>query len=867
MANHTLGTIRGTIEIDYDGAGIVKAVRDVDKVKKSGGDLDKVSDKILGAFGKFAKGGIQLAGALNLAHGAITGVAGALAIIGPLAAAGFATLPGLIASGAAALVVFKLATAGVGKALKAAGGDADKFNAAIAGLSPQAQAFAKALRASMPGLKAFQQGIQDAFFQGTDRQVAGVVKAIQSLQTNAVAVASTMSRVVQNVVQFATSAKSIDSVKAILAGVSAFLDRIGTSLGPLVQAFLGLAAQASVFGGTLGGVVANALSKMVDFLSKVNLQDLFATALPILKSLGSFLSDIAGIAAQLFSVFTTNGGEAAGILAELASNLSDFLNSAQGQSALAALGSAMSAISGAAGQIFLALLQAIAPAIVALAPGVTTLAGQIAGVLVPAINILNPLLTALAGFLADNMAWIGPLAGAVVVLAAGYKTYAAATKAVAAVQTVLQSKMAGAIAVWTLQKLAILGSTAATVANAIVTGTTAVAAWIANTAAVVANRIAVAAGAIAMGVVRAATIAWTAVQWLLNAALSANPIGLVVIAIAALVAGIILAWKHSETFRNIVLATWAAIKAAAKALWTGIVAAFNGIRTGISNALNWIRNFSKTVWNGIVAGIRAYINLYRTIISGGINAAKAVWTNTLNGIRNVAKSIWAGIVALISSYIGKIRSVINGIRSIIATVRNAFNAARQAAANSIGSLLSLVRSIPGRIRSALGGLGSLLFGAGQKIIRGFISGIGSMIGAVRAKAQSVISAVTRFLPGSPAKEGPLSGRGYVLLRARRFMNDFAQGIEDGSQQPRAALLGAVNPLARATVPSGSTGRSGSSSAPPVVTVGGGTRQYTLEIDGRTLTTLVVDAITGSPIAVSKAADEGSRRSAWAGSGR
>ena len=68
-----------------------------------------------------------------------------------------------------------------------------------------------------------------------------------------------------------------------------------------------------------------------------------------------------------------------------------------------------------------------------------------------------------------------------------------------------------------------------------------------------------------------------------------------------------------------------------------------------------------------------------------------------------------------------------------------------------------------------------------------------MINAVRNKASSIVHAVTDFLPGSPAKEGPLSGKGYVVLRARRFMNDFAKGINDGSQKPSAALLGAINP--------------------------------------------------------------------------
>ncbi len=67
----------------------------------------------------------------------------------------------------------------------------------------------------------------------------------------------------------------------------------------------------------------------------------------------------------------------------------------------------------------------------------------------------------------------------------------------------------------------------------------------------------------------ASTVAMTAVtktaaagQWLLNAALSANPIGLIVIAVAAFVAGLVLAYNKSETFRNIVDAAMSKVKVA-----------------------------------------------------------------------------------------------------------------------------------------------------------------------------------------------------------------------------------------------------------------------------------------------------------------
>ena len=59
---------------------------------------------------------------------------------------------------------------------------------------------------------------------------------------------------------------------------------------------------------------------------------------------------------------------------------------------------------------------------------------------------------------------------------------------------------------------------------------------------------------IATKVVAAAQAVMTAAQWALNVAMTANPIGVVVVALAALAAAFYVAWTHSKTFRDIVLA-------------------------------------------------------------------------------------------------------------------------------------------------------------------------------------------------------------------------------------------------------------------------------------------------------------------------
>lgn len=66
---------------------------------------------------------------------------------------------------------------------------------------------------------------------------------------------------------------------------------------------------------------------------------------------------------------------------------------------------------------------------------------------------------------------------------------------------------------------------------------------------------------------RGATLAWAAAQKVLNLAMKANPIGLVITALTLLVGGLILAYKKSETFRKIVDGAFKAVGEAAKWLW------------------------------------------------------------------------------------------------------------------------------------------------------------------------------------------------------------------------------------------------------------------------------------------------------------
>ncbi|MFE9300515.1 phage tail tape measure protein [Streptomyces sp. NPDC006856] len=81
----------------------------------------------------------------------------------------------------------------------------------------------------------------------------------------------------------------------------------------------------------------------------------------------------------------------------------------------------------------------------------------------------------------------------------------------------------------------------------------------------------------------AVTRGWAAAQALLNGVMALNPITLIVIGVVALGAALVVAYKKSETFRNIVQGVWSGIKAGWDTVWNqGLKPGFAGLMAGLS---------------------------------------------------------------------------------------------------------------------------------------------------------------------------------------------------------------------------------------------------------------------------------------------
>ncbi|MEU7177027.1 MULTISPECIES: phage tail tape measure protein [Streptomyces] len=222
----------------------------------------------------------------------------------------------------------------------------------------------------------------------------------------------------------------------------------------------------------------------------------------------------------------------------------------------------------------------------------------------------------------------------------------------------------------------------------------------------------------------------------LNLAFLANPIGLVVAAIAALAVGIVVAYKKFAPFREAVDRLWSALKAAFSALMTALQPVFDALKklfaqivtsggemwTQIQPILSQLGTIFKAVFDGIVLVVRGFVSVVQFVWDRWgeqiLGMVRGVWTvigsvikgalGVIQGIIQVVTAliagdwsgVWEGIQKILSSVWGMIKGVISGaleyIKNLMSIVWDGISSLTSKVWNGI---LEFIRSIPGRVVS------------------------------------------------------------------------------------------------------------------------------------------------------------------------
>ena len=192
----------------------------------------------------------------------------------------------------------------------------------------------------------------------------------------------------------------------------------------------------------------------------------------------------------------------------------------------------------------------------------------------------------------------------------------------------------------------------------------------------------------------------------LNTTMLANPIVLIIAAIAALVAAFIYLWNNCDGFRQFWIDLWENVKQVAITVW-------NAIKEFFSQVWEAIKTIFSTVFEVIKTLVTTYFNLYKTIIQTVFNVIKTVITTLWEAIKGVFTTVFNVIKTLVTTYFNIYKTIIQTVLTIIQTV--------------ITTVWNTIKTVITTVLNAIKTIFSTVWNAIKTIISAVVSGIKGLI--------------------------------------------------------------------------------------------------------------------------------------------
>lgn len=209
--------------------------------------------------------------------------------------------------------------------------------------------------------------------------------------------------------------------------------------------------------------------------------------------------------------------------------------------------------------------------------------------------------------------------------------------------------------------------------------------------------------------------------------------------------------------------------------------------------------------------ISAFIDWARPYVSAFLSDLSAWWGQhgdevmsivrpLLNGLKRLFEMAFSIIADIIVGFIRLARGDLSGFKSSVMSiidtlVSGVVDLFRWLYNRLIGN--SIIPNMLSDIISAIRGFKGRALSAGKGLIGAFVRGIKSKIGSVKSSVNSAVQAARDRLPGSDAKEGPLSD---LTKSGEALPETFAEGIESNLRTVRGASMmtaQAASPTAQA----------------------------------------------------------------------
>lgn len=286
------------------------------------------------------------------------------------------------------------------------------------------------------------------------------------------------------------------------------------------------------------------------------------------------------------------------------------------------------------------------------------------------------------------------------------------------------------------------------------------------TASVTAYQIATNLAAIKEGILTTATTIMTGAQTALNTVMNLNPIGLIIAAVVALVAGFVLLWNKCEGFRNFIMGAVEAVGNAIGAVGAFIGGIFSKIGEIATTVFQTIWNFIQPIINLLVQAFQNWWTVVSTIFTAVWNIVQTVFTivwsivsTVINNIVTIFQNLWIIVSAIfgwvwetVNSVFTQIWETVSGIiNNIIMAFQSAWDFIAGIFGNVAGWFSARFTEAYNAIVGIFSGIASFFSGIWNQIV-GIFSTIGARVGEVVSGAfkgvvNGVLSTVENILNG------------------------------------------------------------------------------------------------------------------------
>lgn len=271
----------------------------------------------------------------------------------------------------------------------------------------------------------------------------------------------------------------------------------------------------------------------------------------------------------------------------------------------------------------------------------------------------------------------------------------------------------------------------------------------------------------------------------LNTTMLANPITLIIAAIAALVAAFIYLWNNCDGFRQFWIDLWENVKQTAVTVW-------NAIKEFFAQVWETIKTIFSTVFEVIKTLVTTYFNLYKTIIQTVFNTVKTVITTIWEAIKGVFTTVFNAIKTLVTMYFNIyktiIQTVLTIIQTVITTVWNTIKTVITTVLNAIQTIFSTVwNAIKTIIIAVVGAIKGLITGdftAVKNSITTIMNTIKSMISTIWNTIKSTISTVLGAIKG--AVTSVFSG---IVNAVKSAMGNVLSAVKSGFSNVKNHITG------------------------------------------------------------------------------